>query len=183
MKETRTQVVLPRGNSKSKLMFIGEAPGRNEDIQGLPFVGMAGKWFEAALEILGLKEEDFYLTNSVKCRPITYDGYNRAPTDLELRTCGEWLRNELEAIQPRVLVLMGQSALRGFFADTKISNVAGMEIEGHYLTQKYGTRIFCLYHPAVMIYRKDYYLPLYTMALENLKTILKEEGLIERDEA
>lgn len=178
LSKSRTQVVLPRGNPSAKIMFIGEAPGRNEDKAGKPFVGAAGMWFDAAMEYLQLEEGDFYLTNTVKCRPVDEKGNNRTPTENEIISCGRWLISEIEKVNPKVIVLMGGTALKAFFRNTKISNVAGEEILGHkYLTDK-GIRLFVIYHPAVMVYNKRHYEPIYKRGLDNLRRILEEEELI-----
>lgn len=178
LKEGRTQVVLPKGSISSNLMFVGEAPGRNEDREGVPFVGTAGKWMDEILDILGLTEYEYYITNTVKCRPTNVKGNNRAPTDEEIHVCGDWLREEINIINPKVIVLMGNTALRGFFNNVKISNVAGSELLGHNLSKNRGIRLFALYHPAVMIYREEYYKPLYITGIKNLKRLLGEEGIL-----
>lgn len=178
LSKTRTQVVLPLGNEESPIMFIGEAPGSHEDKYGSPFVGSAGKIFTHYLEEIGLTRKQVYITNIVKCRPTTVEGRNRIPTDLEVSTCGVWLAEEVKKVKPKVIVLMGGTALKGFFTGCKISNVAGEELEGHIVSQKYGTKIFALYHPAVLIYNKKDYQEIYDKHIEKLKILLKEEGII-----
>jgi len=175
LKDTRTRVVLPRGNNfTAEIMFIGEAPGRQEDKEGRPFVGQAGKWFDAAMEVLNLNANEYYLTNTVKCRPVTEEGGNRPPTDQEIQICGYWLKQEIEMLNPKLIVLMGGTALKAFFKNTKISNVAGEEVLGHKLSKTKGIRIFVLYHPAVLIYNKNFYYPLYKRGLAQLKKIVDE---------
>lgn len=178
LKKTRRQVVLPRGSVVAPIMFIGEAPGRTEDEEGQPFVGMAGKWLDEIIRVLGLGDTDYYITNTVKCRPTTSEGNNRAPTDEEIRICGDWLKQEIDTVNPKVIVLMGNTALRAFFRDLKISNVAGEELCGHSLSKKRDVRLFALYHPAVLIYKTEYYKPLYLMGLTNLKRLLEEVGIL-----
>lgn len=179
LSKTRTQVVIPRGDITARVMFIGEAPGASEDKRGIPFVGSAGKIFNSFLkEKLGLDEDQVYITNMVKCRPTTVEGKNRVPTDLEIKICGAWLVEEIRKLQPKVVVIMGGSALRGFFNGCKISQVAGEELFGHSISSVYGTRVFVIYHPAVLIYDKNGYEETYFSHLEKLKQILKEEGII-----
>ena len=179
--KTRTQVVLPRGNPEAKIVFTGEAPGRMEDMYGKPFVGQAGSWFTAIVDFLGLTENCFYLTNVVKCRPTTVEGRNRKPLEEEIKACSYWYTQELAHIKPKVLVLMGQTALDAFFVGTKISNVAGEEVLGHIISRKWGTRIFALFHPATLVYNQKYYLPIYKTSLINLNRLLTEEGLNKRE--
>lgn len=173
----RNQVVLPRGNVESDLVFIGEAPGRNEDKEGIPFIGQAGEWFNAMIRYLELTEEDFFLTNTVKCRP-TKNGKNRKPHINEIEECGYWLKQELEMVNPRVIILMGSVALKAFFRGNKISQVAGHELKGHKYFSKKGIKIFALFHPAVLIYNKKEYKPKYREHLDTLKNFLKGELII-----
>jgi DNA polymerase len=178
LKNNRKNVVIPKGKVGASVMFIGEAPGQYEDSSGVPFTGASGQWFEAAIDYLQLKPDDYYATNIIKCRPSTNEGVNRVPTDLELSTCGEWLVSEINIIKPKVIVLMGSTPLRAFFKDTKFDKVVGEELFGHKVSKKYGTRLFVLYHPAVMLFNRSLYQPLYRDGLKILKGILKEELII-----
>jgi len=172
--DTRTQVVLPRGNERAKIMFVGEAPGRQEDEIGKPFVGQAGKWFEAALEILDLTVADYYLTNTVKCRPVNKEGGNRPPSESEIISCCHWLKEEIEMVDPHLIVIMGGTALKVFSKELRISDVAGEELHGHKITKNEGRRLFVLFHPAVLIYNQKYYKPIFKRGLENLRRIIDE---------
>lgn len=172
--KTRTRVVLPRGTNTAPVMFIGEAPGRNEDKVGLSFVGSAGKWFDAVVDFLQLKDK-FYVTNIIKCRPVE-GGRNREPSELEINCCCKWLREEIAAVQPRVIVLLGSTALHAFFRGNKIDNTAGCELYGHSVSEKYGTRVFVLFHPAVLVQDRGK-LPEYREHLGLLRGLLAEVGI------
>lgn len=147
LKETATQAVPGVGSADADVLFIGEAPGKNEDMKGEPFVGTAGKFLEEMLASIGMKRDDIYITNVVKYRPPE----NRDPTPEEIDDCAEWLREQVSLIDPKVIVTLGRHALNQFFPDMKISEVHGKafrrEIPG------IGTRIFyVLYHPAAALY-------------------------------
>jgi DNA polymerase len=101
--QTRTQVVFGAGNADADLMFVGEAPGANEDTQGLPFVGQAGKLLNELLGEIGMSREDVFVGNVLKCRPPG----NRDPLPGEIESCQSWLFRQLELIQPRVVCTLG----------------------------------------------------------------------------
>lgn len=121
LKKTATQAVFGDGNPESEIVFIGEAPGKNEDLQGRPFIGAAGKFFNEMLLAIGKKREDIYITNIVKYRPPN----NRDPLDTEKESCNEWLINELKIISPKLIIFLGRHSMMRFFPDEKISNVHG----------------------------------------------------------
>jgi uracil-DNA glycosylase family 4 len=105
----RTNVVFSDGNPITKLMFIGEAPGRDEDLQGLPFVGKSGKLLDRLIyEEMGLSRNDFYIANVVKCRPPN----NRDPEPDEVNSCSQYLSGQLEYVNPKVIVTLGNFAAR-----------------------------------------------------------------------
>lgn len=106
--ETRTQVVFGSGNADADLMFVGEAPGRDEDLQGVPFVGASGRLLTTLLEGIGLGREDVFIANVLKCRPPD----NRNPTQPEIANCSGYLYAQLELIQPTVVVTLGNFATR-----------------------------------------------------------------------
>lgn len=138
-----TQVVPGAGNPKSEIMFIGEAPGKQEDIQGLPFVGVSGKFLNEMLASIGLKREDVYIANMIKCRPPE----NRDPQPDELEICADWITQQLEIIQPKIIVTLGRFGMARFFGPKrKIS-----EIHGKVLYRE-GRAHIALYHPAVALY-------------------------------
>jgi uracil-DNA glycosylase len=147
LKATATQVVFGHGNARSKIVFIGEAPGKNEDIQGIPFVGAAGKFFDEMLGGIGMKRDDIYITNIVKYRPPN----NRDPEPSEKEACNEWLINELKIISPKLIVFLGRHSMGRFFPTEKISNVHGKLLIKN--TPELGKmHFFPLYHPAAALY-------------------------------
>lgn len=106
---TRTQVVVSRGNPEADLMFIGEAPGRDEDLQGKPFVGRSGQLLDRLVaEELGLTDDSFYVCNTIKCRPPG----NRDPLPDEIATCRPWLEAQLDHVAPKVVVTLGNFATK-----------------------------------------------------------------------
>ena len=119
--EKRTKAVPGEGALKSGLMFIGEGPGFNEDQQGRPFVGPAGKLLEELLAAVGLRREQVYITNVVKCRPPG----NRDPQPDEIAACNGYLDRQLAAIEPRIVITLGRYSLARFFPGAKISAVHG----------------------------------------------------------
>lgn len=117
-----TQLVFGDGNPEAEIVFIGEAPGKNEDIQGKPFVGAAGKFLNEMLEMIGLKREDIYITNIVKYRPPN----NRDPLPEEKSVFLPYLESQLEAIQPKLVATLGRHSLNCFLPELSISQVHGM---------------------------------------------------------
>jgi uracil-DNA glycosylase len=145
--QTRTTVVFGSGNADADLMFIGEAPGANEDRMGLPFVGQAGKLLDKLLGEIGLERKDVFVLNTLKCRPPD----NRDPHPKEIETCNEYLRRQVELIEPAVICTLGNFATKLLRADaTGISRLHGQEevrvIEGR------AVRLYPLYHPAAALY-------------------------------
>lgn len=105
--ETRTNIVFGVGSANADIMFVGEGPGQNEDLQGEPFVGRAGKLLDQMIEAMTLRREDVYIANIVKCRPLNKEGGNRAPNDDEAATCTPYLTAQIAAIRPAVIVALG----------------------------------------------------------------------------
>ncbi len=126
-------------------MIIGEGPGRNEDIQGRPFVGAAGKRLESLLADAGLVRENVFITNIVKCRPPG----NRRPTAAEVEACRPYLDRQLALLSPRVVVLLGDSALKTFLPSETLSKAHGK------LFERGRFAVFPTYHPAAMIYNRS----------------------------
>ena len=142
LSKTRTRIVGGYGDFQSFIMFIGEAPGAEEDIKGEPFVGKAGKYLNELLNMVGLKRKQVRITNVVKCRPPN----NRDPFDFEIEACLPWLREEIRIVKPKVIVTLGRFAASHFFPGEKIA-----EIHGTY--KEVGkTKIFASYHPASALY-------------------------------
>ena len=112
--QTRNKVVFGVGNKSADLMFIGEGPGADEDMQGIPFVGKAGKLMNMAFQTIGLDRNEIYIANIVKCRPPS----NRNPQDDEAMACLNYLRNQVILVKPKIIVLLGSVALKN-----KIVNV------------------------------------------------------------
>jgi uracil-DNA glycosylase family 4 len=145
--QTRTTVVFGSGNADADLMFIGEAPGANEDKQGLPFVGQAGKLLEKLLGEIGLERGEVFICNTVKCRPPN----NRDPHPNEIESCNEYLRSQVELIEPTVICTLGNFATKLLRDDTTgISRLHGQaEIR---MIGARAIRLFPLYHPAAALY-------------------------------
>lgn len=147
LKKTATQPVFGDGNPDSKIVFIGEAPGKKEDETGTPFVGAAGKFLDEMLASIGMKREDVYITNIVKYRPPE----NRDPTPLEKQQCADWLRAELELIKPKLVIFLGRHSMNHFFPDLKISDAHGTLIKAS-LNDLPVHNFLPLYHPAAALY-------------------------------
>ena len=147
LKETATQAVFGNGNAESDIVFIGEAPGKNEDLKGIPFVGAAGKFLDEMLLGIGKKREDIYITNIIKYRPPN----NRDPEPEEKKACNEWLINEIKIISPKLIVFLGRHSMGRFFPTEKISDLHGkLSIK---TTKELGRQAFMpLYHPAAALY-------------------------------
>jgi DNA polymerase len=139
---TRTQVVWGTGNPNADLMFVGEAPGRDEDIAGKPFVGRAGQLLTDIIKAMGLGREDVYIANVIKCRPPE----NRNPEPDELDACRPYIRQQIELIKPRVIVTLGRFALQS----TLERNVAISGARGEWLDWN-GIKLMPTYHPAYLL--------------------------------
>jgi len=137
-----THIVFGEGNPKADIMFIGEAPGKQEDQQGRPFVGRAGQLLNRALEKLGLERSNVFITNVVKCRPPE----NRTPTHTEMQTGKKLLNKEIEVVEPQVICALGSTALRSLFEENiKISSVRGKQKAYH------NVPVVPTYHPAYIL--------------------------------
>ena len=140
--ETRHNVVFGVGNEDADIMFVGEGPGEQEDLKGQPFVGPAGKLLDDMLAMIGLRRQEIYITNSVKCRPPK----NRDPLNTEKDACAGFLRRQLELMQPKILVCLGRiSAAEIIRPDFKITQEHGQFFE------KNGMWMTALYHPAALL--------------------------------
>jgi DNA polymerase len=145
--ETRTNVVFGSGNADAELMFVGEAPGANEDLQGLPFVGQAGKLLEKLLGEIGMERGDVFIANTLKCRPPG----NRNPYPHELDCCQHWLFSQLELIQPTMVCTLGNFATKLLRGDgAGISRIHGQE-EVRTIGPR-AVHLYPLYHPAAALY-------------------------------
>jgi uracil-DNA glycosylase len=140
--QQRNNIVFGSGNARAELVFVGEGPGRDEDIQGLPFVGRAGKLLTQMIEAMGLKREDVYICNVVKCRPPE----NRAPEPDEMETCSPFLYRQLAVIQPKAVVCLGAIAFQALYgAKQSVSRLRGQWLEFR------GIPMLATYHPAYLL--------------------------------
>jgi uracil-DNA glycosylase len=138
----RHKIVFGDGNPKAELVFIGEGPGADEDMQGLPFVGRAGKLLTQMIEAMGLQRKDVYICNVVKCRPPE----NRAPEPDEVTTCSPYLLRQIDVIQPKVIVCLGAVA-----AKTLLETTRGIsQFRGEWLQWR-GRKLMATYHPAYLL--------------------------------
>ena len=139
---TRTNLVFGTGNENAKLMFVGEAPGEQEDLSGTPFVGRAGKLFDKYLEAVGISRDEVYIANMLKCRPPK----NRDPLPAEQDICIEYLREQVRLIKPRIIVCLGRiSAMKLIKPDFKITKEHGI------FFKKGAFEIVALYHPSLLL--------------------------------
>ncbi|MEW6355292.1 MAG: uracil-DNA glycosylase [Planctomycetota bacterium] len=140
--ETRTNLVFGVGNPDADLMFIGEAPGHDEDMQGEPFVGRAGQLLTKIIEAIGMKREDVYIANILKCRPPN----NRAPLPTEMVMCMPYLRKQIRLIQPKIIVALGGTAVQGLLKTTDgITKLRGT------FTEFDGIKLMPTFHPAYLL--------------------------------
>lgn len=140
--DTRKNVVFGMGNTEAEVLFIGEGPGANEDEQGLPFVGAAGKLLDDMLEMIGLARKSVYITNIVKCRPPR----NRDPLNTEKDACIGYLRRQVALMRPKIIVCLGRiAAMELIKPDFKITQEHGQFME------KSGVLMTALYHPAALL--------------------------------
>ena len=138
----RNNVVIGTGNKTADLMFIGEGPGADEDAQGIPFVGKAGKLMNTAFQGMGIKREEVYIANIVKCRPPN----NRNPEDDEARACLDYLRNQVILVKPKIIVLLGNVALKNILGkEYAITSARGKWVE------KNGIMYMPTFHPAALL--------------------------------
>ena len=138
----RNKIVFGDGNPRADLVFVGEGPGRDEDMQGLPFVGRAGKLLTQMIEAMGLARQDVYIANVVKCRPPE----NRLPEKDEIETCSPFLMRQLDVIRPKVIVCLGNCASQTLIGTNKsISHFRGQWFDFR------GARLIATYHPAYLL--------------------------------
>src|SRR5256886_467259 len=145
---SRTQTVFGVGNPDAEIMFIGEAPGADEDQQGEPFVGRAGQLLTKIIKAMGFAREDVYIANVLQCRPTMPAGSfgNRAPTPAEMQTCRPYLLEQIDIIQPRVLVALGAVAVEGLLGERGTMR----ELRGRWHSYN-GTPLMITYHPAYLL--------------------------------
>ncbi len=143
LSKSRTQAVPGDGPENAPIMFIGEGPGFYEDQQGRPFVGPAGQFLNELLGSIGMKREDVYITNVVKCRPPQ----NRDPQPDEIEACRVWLDRQIELIKPKVIVTISRYAMARWFPDKKISEIHGKALRFGKLV------VVAMYHPAAALHQ------------------------------
>lgn len=152
--KTRKKPVFGYGSKNADILFIGEAPGYNEDIQGLPFVGRAGKLLNELLESINLKREDVFISNIIKCRPPN----NRNPLKSEISQCKDYLEEQIDIIKPKIIVPLGNFASLFVFKKyglkiDKISKIHGKVFNTNKSFKN--LKIIPLFHPAVAIYNPN----------------------------
>ena len=162
--QTRTNLVFGVGNPHARVMFVGEGPGKNEDLQGEPFVGAAGKRLDSLLGLAGLTREEIYIANVIKCRPPN----NRNPLPEEIKACAPFLREQIRSIWPDVLVCLGNFATQFVLhSEVGVTKMRGkFYTAGHFL-------VMPTFHPAATIYHAQW-LPLLEDDMRMLGTWLKE---------
>ena len=143
LSKTRTNVVFGRGNPITKIFIIGEGPGHNEDMEGLAFVGRAGKILDAAFQSVGIDtNRDCYISNIVKCRPPN----NRKPQNEEIESCSTWLDQQINLINPKIIVLAGSTAVESYLnIKEPISKIRGKWIE------RDGRKVMPIFHPSYLL--------------------------------
>ncbi len=142
LKATATQLVFGDGNLDAQIVFIGEAPGKKEDLMGQPFVGAAGKFLNVMLESIGLERGDVYITNIVKYRPPE----NRDPSRAEITEFVPYLQRQLDVIRPKLVVFLGRHSMKVFLPELTIGQAHGQ------MVMKNGQAYLPLFHPAAALY-------------------------------
>ncbi|MGD9577659.1 MAG: uracil-DNA glycosylase family protein [Syntrophorhabdus sp.] len=161
--KTRRNVVFGEGSNKAKVMFIGEAPGVDEDIQGRPFVGRAGKLLDQLFEHIGLRREDVYICNVLKCRPPN----NRDPEESEIIACKDYLFSQIELIKPKIICTLGRHAYNTLMnVDERITKVRGI------VKAFKGITLLPTYHPSFLLRNQDKIKEAWE-DMEHLKQLLK----------
>ncbi len=140
--KTRNKIVFGAGNARAELVFVGEGPGRDEDMQGLPFVGRAGKLLTQMIEAMGLTREQVYICNVVKCRPPE----NRRPEDDEVATCSPYLFRQLDVIAPKAIVCLGLTAAQALLKTKESIS----RFRGEWFDYR-NTKLMATYHPAYLL--------------------------------
>jgi uracil-DNA glycosylase family 4 len=141
--EYRTKVVPGEGAEDADLLFIGEAPGWHEDQQGRPFIGPAGQFLDQLLASIGLRREEVYIANVIKCRPPQ----NRDPLPAEIQNCSKWLDRQIEIIQPQMVITLGRYSLARYFPNESIGKIHGKPRKSE------GVIYYPMYHPAAALHQ------------------------------
>jgi uracil-DNA glycosylase family 4 len=143
--ENRTRVVPGEGAENADIVFIGEAPGWHEDQQGRPFVGPAGMFLNQLINSIGLRREQVYITNVIKCRPPQ----NRDPLPTEIQNCRPWLDHQIELISPKMVVTLGRYSMAMFFPGKTISKIHGTAHKQDNIIY------YAMYHPAAALHQQS----------------------------
>lgn len=167
--DNRTQTVFGDGTTEAEVLFVGEAPGKDEDQQGVPFVGQAGKLMDNAMAQAGIPRSKVYIANTLKCRPPD----NRDPKPEEIENCSGFLAAQVALIKPRIIVPLGRFGLDQLVKKgLKIS-----EVHGRAIRRKDGIIFFPMYHPAAALHQPRYRQDIQTDFMK-LAKLLKREGLL-----
>jgi len=153
--KSRKNAVPGGGNPRSRIIFVGEAPGKSEDVKGEPFVGMAGKFLDALLSQIGFSREKVFITNVVKCRPPR----NRQPKPLEIETCTPYLDRQMLIIQPWFVVTLGSHSTSYVFSKATLPFSSLTQVRGklyNAIIQGLQLRVFPTFHPASALYNPEY---------------------------
>ena len=142
---TRTNSVPGKGSFRAEVIFVGEAPGRTEDLKGEPFVGTAGKKLSLALEEAGISRDEVYITNIVKCRPPN----NRVPSKTEKEKCQDYIQKEIQIIKPKIICILGNTAFGSILGGNEITKYRGK------VARKENQLYFITIHPAAAIYNQE----------------------------
>ena len=145
LSQGRTQAVPGEGPEQAELMFIGEGPGYNEDMQGRPFVGPSGQFLEKLLASIGMSRDQVYITNIVKCRPPN----NRDPLPGEVAACSKYLDHQIQLIRPKIIITLGRHSLAKYLPGVTISKVHGKAVH------KDGFILYPMYHPAAALHQQS----------------------------
>jgi DNA polymerase len=141
--ETVTNKVISKGSRTPRVVFVGEAPGKNEDETGVPFCGRAGKNLDGMIEYMGLSGDDYAVINTIKCRPPK----NRNPLKSEIKACKPFLEAQIQLLDPKVIILLGNTAEKAFCDGEKLEWGVPRAVNGKYTLLK-------IYHPAALIYQR-----------------------------
>jgi uracil-DNA glycosylase len=165
----RTQTVFGDGNPKSRVLMVGEAPGADEDREGIPFVGQAGQFLSRSLEEQGITRANYYIANMLKCRPPA----NRDPNPDEISNCKGYLAAQITLLKPKIIITLGRFSMEDLINKKyKISEVHGKPIRS-----KDGVLFFPMFHPSATLHQPKYREP-FLLDVKKLKKLFGREGLI-----
>ena len=153
LSKTRILPVIGQGSHSAKIMFVGEAPGANEDKTGIPFCGASGKFLDKLLNSAGIKREEVYIANLLKCRPPK----NRGPKSEELEVCTPYLERQIEAINPKIISPLGRHSMNFLMKKFNLENQIDLisKIHGKVFNIENDIKLIPLYHPAVAVYNAN----------------------------